>query len=383
MASPVQAETQKLPDGQHWLAVASVKDLDEAKGIASYYGSKAVKVMRSRNGWFAVVLGPFAATSKAAIIKIDPDLSDTPADAVLSRGDAYDEVVWTQAASNGTSFEPLTEYSAGRDADPTSGTLHISVKMTGDEDKPGPTLIIGTENGKQLFSFSVAEDYSMFESGAGLLKLDPETERPQLVVTRYNGGPHCCTTTWIVTKPKGSTDWMLVEAPTLDSGGFAFSDLDGDGTFELLSRDNRFLYAFDSYAGSNAPLRISQLQGTTVRDTTHDSRWRGQWRQDVAAMEFSAKLTPSLWLSNGFLAGWVADKILLGEGDAAWNRMLKSYEKDSEFGPSRCLIDMPVDDCPVDKIKRLAFPKALADFLRDAGYLPLPKDAERAARTKG
>ena len=48
-----------LKPGERWLTVASTRDIDTAKGIADYYAWKGARVMASKDGWLAVVLGPF------------------------------------------------------------------------------------------------------------------------------------------------------------------------------------------------------------------------------------------------------------------------------------------------------------------------------------
>jgi hypothetical protein len=71
---------------------------------------------------------------------------------------------------------------------------------------------------------------------------------------------------------------------------------------------------------------------------------------------------------NGFLAGYVGEKILLGEGKQAWELMLAHYDKDSDWGLETC--SQPVNDkgqCPV-KTELLSFPDALERMLNENGY---------------
>jgi hypothetical protein len=71
---------------------------------------------------------------------------------------------------------------------------------------------------------------------------------------------------------------------------------------------------------------------------------------------------------NGFLAGYVGEKILLGEGKQAWALMLDYYDKASDWGLDVC--DKPLDtegNCP-GKTERLAFPAALERMLNENGY---------------
>ena len=71
---------------------------------------------------------------------------------------------------------------------------------------------------------------------------------------------------------------------------------------------------------------------------------------------------------NGFLAGYVGEKILLGEGKPAWKLMLDYYDKASDWGLEIC--DKPLNDdgeCPGQEIK-LTFPDALERMLKENGY---------------
>ena len=98
--------------------------------------------------------------------------------------------------------------------------------------------------------------------------------------------------------------------------------------------------------------------------------------QDLAGIEFEAKVRPDVWKENGFLAGWVAAKIRLGQGIDAWNTVVQNIDKNSDFGPQQCTTGQKIDDCPADKTKPVPILKALASFLKENGYAPLPDAAE-------
>ena len=71
---------------------------------------------------------------------------------------------------------------------------------------------------------------------------------------------------------------------------------------------------------------------------------------------------------NGFLAGYVGEKILLGESKQAWKLMLAYYDKASDWGLDVC--DKPLGEdgeCPGQEIK-LTFPDALERMLKENGY---------------
>jgi hypothetical protein len=373
-SATAQAENLRLFGNKHWLAVASTKDLDVAIGIARHLQSSGAQVVSSQSGFYAIVLGPFEGNSVEQLKRKDPNFPELPPDALLSNGARYTGVAWKAAELPSV----MISYDVDRPAQLLSGDLAVELKLQKMNEDQYTTHVTGVEKGQASFTFEVGKDgeYANTPSDAAFLKLDPKSTAPQLLFTRYTGGAHCCTKTWIAVKPDGAVGWSLIDAGTLDGGGYFFEDVDGDGALELMSVDNRFLYAFDSYAGSYAPLKIFKLRGGRLDDVSEEPEMRSRLLQDVASMEFTAKLEPSTWKSNGFLAGWVASKIRLGQGSDAWQTVIENYDKASEFGPQECNTGQSLDDCPPENLKSLPFLKSLASHLKEAGYYPLPDSAE-------
>jgi serine protease Do len=162
---------------------------------------------------------------------------------------------------------------------------------------------------------------------------------------------------------EGTGAWHAVDGGALDGDyGYVFSDLDGDDGAELISADNSFLYAFEGYA-SHAPTRISKLIGSELRDVTHETSYQTFLRHWLQEMETGSDVH-----SNGYLAAWVAQKSLVGEIESAWKTMLASYDRNSDWPLEECLIDVPIDQCPDEKRRKLNFPEALAKHLIKGGY---------------
>jgi serine protease Do len=364
-AAPLTGEA-----GKRWLAIASSKDLDTAIGIAGIYAEAQAKVVSSQSGWFAVVLGPYTEASVTDVLKVHKDIGPVPKDARLSKGDTYVDQVWEERPWS--ERRALITYDAAGPARFSQGELNFEVSMTGNEDDPGPAIASAKRAGQTAFSFTTSSDFVMFGADAGLLALDPTSLHPQLVFTRFTGGAHCCTQTWIATQPKSAAGWTLVDGGILDGGGYGFEDLDGDGTLEIRHVDNSFLYAFDSYAGSFAPVRIKQLRGNQLIDVSNSLAMKPILKRDLARMEFEAKLAPDLWKSNGFLAGWVAAKQRLGLGEDAWQTALENLDTNSDFGPQTCKTGKPVEGCDLEDLERVPIGKALAEFLNERDYGELP-----------
>ena len=385
--SLVQAETLLLNGSKRWLAVASTKDKDAAIGIAraSSYMADHVKVVSSKNGFYAVIMGPYAATSMQSLKKADVDskLSDLPADALLSRGDNYTEIFW-EAQSNDIG---LAAYALNKTAEFSSGNLNVKVsgvKLGGDK----AYTVVDGRDGAGTFHFEIGKDLpqddlasaeeflGLLYNQAALAKLIPNAPSKQVVITNYTGGAHCCTKTSFLIRATEQASWTKIDGGALDGDGYWFEDVDGDGTLELLSVDNSFLYAFDSYAGSVAPIKIFKLQDGKIDDVSEMPDMHSRIVQDMAGIEFQAKVRPDSWKQNGFLAGWVAAKIRLGQGIDAWNSVTQNIDKNSDFGPQECTTGQKIDDCPSDKLKAIPILKALASFLKENGYAPLPDAAE-------
>jgi hypothetical protein len=208
---------------------------------------------------------------------------------------------------------------------------------------------------------------------AEVLRLDLSTSVPQVVMTAFTFGAHCCTLTRIATV-LGDGEWRVLDAGELDGEGYRFVDVDNDGATELVSYDNSFLYAFESYAGSFAPTRVTKLTGSDLNDVTNEPKYRAFLRRKLQDMEAEAKKDPDHWHSNGFLGGWVAAKSLVGEVDEAWKRMLASYDRNSDWSLEECTTGQELDQCPKDKVRQQTFPEALKKLLESNDY-PLPKAA--------
>jgi hypothetical protein len=369
---PAHADSLKLTGKKHWLAVYSTKNLDAAIGIARGLNMDA-KVVSSQSGYYGVVMGPYTGNTVSQVKNRNPDISDLPKDALLSDGTTYKDIVWAQAKPN-----TMVPYEIDQPAHLSSGNLAIEVKLNKIAEFHYTTVVTGTEKNAPSFSFTtnVENEFSTMSPETSLMTLDPALKLPQLVFTRFSGGAHCCTNTWIVYKPNGGEAWSLIDAGKTDGGGYSYEDVDGDDGLEMLRVNNAFLYAFDSYAGSLAPIQIFKLRGGKLEDVSTEEIYRPRLMQDLASMEYSAKVDPSLWKSNGFLIGWAAAKMRLGQGQDAWQVVAENARKDSSFGPQECITGQKLDDCPDDKLKYIPILKAMASFLKEEGYGPLPDAAE-------
>jgi hypothetical protein len=211
-----------------------------------------------------------------------------------------------------------------------------------------------------------------------IVRLDPATSFPQVIFTSFSGGAHCCTETKIATADATGT-WRAVSGKTLDGDlGNELRDIDGDGSYELISFDNSFLYAFACYACSYAPTRIEKLIGSALKDVTRDPKYRKFLRERLSKMEARAQTQSE---PNGYWGGWVAAKSLVGEVSDAWRKMLVSYDRQSEWVIEECLTNAPPGKCPDSQKRQLAFPEGLLKHLVRNGYITAEQRARLAATT--
>ena len=197
-----------------------------------------------------------------------------------------------------------------------------------------------------------------------IAEIDPANSSPEVVVSFYTGGAHCCSDTKVISASKDGASWKTIELGQFDGGPLLASDLAGDGHPVFETRDNAFLYTFGCYACSTAPLQVLTVEDGEVKTVSADPRFRPAQESYLKSMITEV---PDEEV-NGFLAGYVAEKILLGEGKGAWALMLNHYDKASDWGLDVC--DKPLDtdgNCP-GKTERLTFPVALERMLNENGY---------------
>lgn len=199
----------------------------------------------------------------------------------------------------------------------------------------------------------------------GVGRLDPKRPEPQILIVANTGGFHCCMNLILVSPHRGK--WRIEPLIALDGDGFDWpKDSDGDGAPEIVTYDNRFLYAFCGYACSLPPPIVYQIENGAIVDVSNRRAFRKLFEK--ALPELTARCREH---ENAACASMVAVASRLGRRKQAWKIMLESYDpKDHHWGfPSWCRIDAGVDDCPKDKLERYAdFPAALAAFLKHNDY---------------
>lgn len=199
-----------------------------------------------------------------------------------------------------------------------------------------------------------------------IAEMDPGNPYPEVLMSVYTGGAHCCSSTVILTSSPDGKTWKEVEVGQFDGEPLEARDLDGDGRYEIATRDNAFLYTFGCYACSTAPLHVLRLEKGQMVNASANKAYR-KWQVDNLRQIIE-------WANddadrNGFLAGYVGQKILLGEGAQAWKLMLKHHDSATDWGLDHCKVKRDdKGECPAGQLEILKFPVALERFLKEAGY---------------
>lgn len=179
--------------------------------------------------------------------------------------------------------------------------------------------------------------------------LDGDGE-PEVVLDLYWGAAHCCWYTQIY-RYVGATARYRPLVHVWGNFSYVLADLDHNGQQELVTRDNRFSYAFASFAASRWPVRIlSYRRGRLALETT---AYPSEIRRDATALWREA-MARRRWQSNqGFIAAWAADQCMLGHPAAAFRTIDRLARAGRVHG----------------ELPRAQFEKRLRRFLRRTGYL--------------
>lgn len=266
---------------------------------------------------------------------------------------------------------PTTEFEPdATSATVTEGSVSATVTMVPPADASAgtlPVLTVSVDDIKVAEATGTETDFETTAASASIAEIDPGNDTPEVYFASYSGGAHCCTTIIVVEKTADGS-WAVVPVGDFDGDGDYLNDLDGDGFAEISTIDNRFLYVFDSYAASSlAPLVIYSVKDGQVMDIAGETRFLPAHRDWLAQLE-EAVAPDDRWSSRGFLAGWLGEKIRLGEGAEAWNDLNAHWDFTADEGIEVCEGSFDPEACPAGQRKTVKFPEALRLFLNQIGY---------------
>lgn len=156
-----------------------------------------------------------------------------------------------------------------------------------------------------------------------LADLDGDGE-PEVVLDLYWGGAHCCWYTQIY-RYDSATQHYRPLVHVWGNVSYVLADLDHDGREELVTRDDRFSYAFASFADSRWPVRILAYRDGKLTVVTKS--YPTEVKRDSASLWHEAMARGRRQASNqGMMAAWAADQCLLGHCAVAF-RSIASLSK--------------------------------------------------------
>jgi len=225
-----------------------------------------------------------------------------------------------------------------------AGPVHAELTWTESTDGPpyaaGDQRLVVTNAGAVVVDETIPQD--AFLTPGGAIEDRPSVHAEDLdgdgtvevVLEEYTGGAHCCLQAWVYSgaAPKVVHDFR--------DAGFAYEDVDGDGTSEFVSSDPRFAGAFTSYAGSEFPLQVFAWSGAAFTDITRQDvlrhrvrkelvRFRRGYERAAARLRRHPRSIAAIEGVKGHLAAYAADHCTLGScgrGLAAVERAVRRRE---------------------------------------------------------
>lgn len=134
---------------------------------------------------------------------------------------------------------------------------------------------------------------------------------PSVVLDLYSGGAHCCAIEQVYSFKPNSAMIQKTEHNFGDPG-VRLVKLGAGGSFDLLSADDVFAYAFTDFAASGLPIEILSFSHDMFQNVTRSfpdliAKDANQWIR-----AFKAQASTHYPDSVGVVAAWAADEDMLG-----------------------------------------------------------------------
>lgn len=205
---------------------------------------------------------------------------------------------------------------------------------------------------------SLSIDLEDADDNGTLAVYDFDAELPTFLTTHYTNGAHCCYDVQALV-----FNGKKLVATDVDSydGGVDVRDIDGDGTYEIDTVDQRFSYAFDDHAGSRAAREIDKVRETGTVTVTGESQYQPYLLVELGRELAACNADPG----PGMCAGPLGTAATLGIYQSAVADVPFEKIDKSRQNPSYLTCDQ--DDCGKE-IKFLNYRQALEYRLKDWGY---------------
>ena len=246
----------------------------------------------------------------------------------------------------------------------SQGAIAVTMDITGSAEGDMEAMIKVTEDGQDVLSERVMEIFSPIAiPEISFTEMDTSNATPEILVSRWTGGAHCCNQ--ISVYSKGAGGWSVLDAGAYDGEPLEAADRDGDGQTELVTYDNAFFYKFSSYAGSYAPPQVIGIRDGKIADISAEPGFKPLFE---AYLKDMGEIPESGSDRNSWLAAYAATLVRLGQDDPL-DYAEGAYDKNVDWGLTGCAVDMVNGECPPGKETNITFPEALRAFLTEQGYL--------------
>ena len=202
----------------------------------------------------------------------------------------------------------------------SSGTLTARFTYTGSFPQARNPRLVISESGKVLYDQPVSSKWCgtrcwplQLTGHAKVLQVvHLQSSGPASVVLGlYSGGAHCCSIEQVFSLGAGSSTIQKAEYNFGDPG-VRLVPIGPGGSFDFLSENDVFAYAFTDYAASGMPIQILSVAHNHFNDVTRSfpkliARDATQWLKAFNLMARSHYQD-----SVGLVAAWAADEEMLG-----------------------------------------------------------------------
>lgn len=184
-------------------------------------------------------------------------------------------------------------------------------------------------NGEVAFDQALSTEFGFCQQDQEKFEirdLDGDSE-PEIILDFYSGGAHCCWFSQIFDYDPAQEQYTAVEHVWGNVGGFQLDDLDDNGIPEFISADDRFAYAFTSYADSAFPPQFWQYRDGEMVDVTREypdavySEAVRLWNRYTAIRDGARSGD-----IKGVLAAYLATKYLLDQSAEGWSLVRQIYQ---------------------------------------------------------
>jgi hypothetical protein len=142
---------------------------------------------------------------------------------------------------------------------------------------------------------------------------------PEILLDLYTGGAHCCTVSLVERFDSVAATYQQTVHDWGDPG-YRLRNLDGSGTPEFVTGDDRFAYAFACYACSALPIQIWRFEPSGFQNVTR--QFPSLVRKDATAVWNDYRRAHRRGQDvRGILSAWAADRALLGKAAGAFARL--------------------------------------------------------------